>query len=392
MIRTTALALLALLILTKGALAATYYVRTSGNDANNGLSAAAAFKTVTKGLATAQAGDTVYVGAGTYSAKLTPPRSGTATDPIRISGDTDGSRTGDAGTITLTASSSPVLSLSNVNYIQFANVTFSGTSKPIDLNLALYIVFDTCTITGGTGTMVIDAKNSSITMTGGSITSCTGDGITLTNNSTAALTGTTISSLSGAAVKVSHSNAILTFDRGTLKSNSGGGVIVSSGTATITNSIIRDMFTAVQTSGGTAQVWNNVLYNNTIGVRGSTGVATVKNNILSNCTVGIWGTVTTLTHTNNLYWSCAIPRAGVSSGTGDLSSNPAFLDTTNFRIDSTSPAVNAGTSAASVTTIDRDGMRRPAGGAWDIGPYEFGATAVSTVTLIGWSEIVPTPR
>lgn len=61
------LASLGLVFSTAGAQAATYYVATTGNDANAGTQAAP-FRTIAKGLATAAAsGDTVFLANGTYN-------------------------------------------------------------------------------------------------------------------------------------------------------------------------------------------------------------------------------------------------------------------------------------------------------------------------------------
>jgi hypothetical protein len=69
--------------------ATTYYVRTDGNDANNGLSNTPtdAWKTIQKGTATIVAGDTLYVqGPGTYTGTVTLTTSGTSTAQISIIG------------------------------------------------------------------------------------------------------------------------------------------------------------------------------------------------------------------------------------------------------------------------------------------------------------------
>ena len=50
-----------------GAMAADYYVATTGNDDNDGLSAEAPFATVDKAISSASVGDNIYVAAGTYS-------------------------------------------------------------------------------------------------------------------------------------------------------------------------------------------------------------------------------------------------------------------------------------------------------------------------------------
>jgi hypothetical protein len=65
----------------------TYYVSTSGSDSAAGTSAGAAWKTIGKAVATAVAGDIVYIKAGNYKKEtLSLPRSGTAAAPIVFQG------------------------------------------------------------------------------------------------------------------------------------------------------------------------------------------------------------------------------------------------------------------------------------------------------------------
>src|SRR5438093_5022735 len=51
--------------------------------------------------------------------------------------------------------------------------------------------------------------------------------------------------------------------------------------------------------------------------------------------------------------------------------------TFNFHLQSTSPAIDAGTTLASVMT-DYDGVTRPQGSAYDIGAYEYATAATPT--------------
>jgi hypothetical protein len=60
----------------------TYYVSTTGNNANNGLSASSAFKTISDAANIAQPGDTVMIEPGTYREEVKVPHGGTATAPI----------------------------------------------------------------------------------------------------------------------------------------------------------------------------------------------------------------------------------------------------------------------------------------------------------------------
>src|SRR3954462_10521721 len=62
-------------------LLSTYYVSTTGGDANPGA-LAAPFKTIQRAANAASAGDTVIVRAGTYRETVRVPRSGTAAAPI----------------------------------------------------------------------------------------------------------------------------------------------------------------------------------------------------------------------------------------------------------------------------------------------------------------------
>jgi hypothetical protein len=64
-----------------------YYVNAStGNDANSGLSATTALKTIQAGLnkTSEGSGATVYVAAGTYSERLNWPHSGASGTPITL--------------------------------------------------------------------------------------------------------------------------------------------------------------------------------------------------------------------------------------------------------------------------------------------------------------------
>ena len=65
--------------------AATYYVATNGNDSADG-SVGTPWLTVTNGVAHAVAGDTVLVGAGTYSKEVITKHDGTSGSPIVIDG------------------------------------------------------------------------------------------------------------------------------------------------------------------------------------------------------------------------------------------------------------------------------------------------------------------
>lgn len=81
---------------------ATYYVRTSGSDTNTGLSPSAAWATPAKAVASIASGDTVYFGAGKYRFQSFLQITANNAVMTYMIGDTDGSKTGDAGEILFT--------------------------------------------------------------------------------------------------------------------------------------------------------------------------------------------------------------------------------------------------------------------------------------------------
>lgn len=116
---------------------ATYYVRTTGNDANAGTSAGAAWKTLGKALGASGAtgGDTVWVGAGHYRETVSVGASPAST--LSINGDVDGLNTGDAGEVLwsphtsgdFAAPSGLPLRFNSKNYLAFSDIRFIGGSN-----------------------------------------------------------------------------------------------------------------------------------------------------------------------------------------------------------------------------------------------------------------------
>ena len=98
---------------------ATYFVRTSGNDNNNGTAKTSAWATIGKALATAGTGDVVWIGAGTYTEDLTARIGLGLTLPV-LRGDVNGLQTGDAG-IPLIDSSSFIPAPAGGTNLIFAN-------------------------------------------------------------------------------------------------------------------------------------------------------------------------------------------------------------------------------------------------------------------------------
>lgn len=117
----------------------TYYVRKTGLDTNDGLTPAAAFLTIDKAANTVAAGDTVYIGAGTYAELVTMDTSGASGSVISFIGDVTGRYTGDAGLVIISAfddgNSAPArascLDWNGKEFIVWTGVVFNGGSSSV---------------------------------------------------------------------------------------------------------------------------------------------------------------------------------------------------------------------------------------------------------------------
>ncbi len=122
--------------------ATAYFVRTSGNNANDGLTAATAFRTIQRAADVMVAGDTAYVGAGTYVEAVDTRRAGTAASPIRFLADTSGVNTGDAGTVTVTPPSTIDVFDLNHSYQTLQGFTTRGGADGVEVTGVLGIVLE----------------------------------------------------------------------------------------------------------------------------------------------------------------------------------------------------------------------------------------------------------
>lgn len=355
------------LMLGATASATTYYVRTTGLDTNNGTSAATAFKTVQKALSLAQAGDSIYIGKGTFTGAVTSVRAGTATAPIRLFGDTTGAYTGDKGTPALNTTSGTTVTITH-NYIEFQQITITGTVNPI-----------TWSGTGGAlrSLNVTKGNTGAIKLTGGTLLlatcnvySSTSDAINVTNG-TITLNGCTVRNNTGRAVVINGASAAATVDRNTFYTNTGYTIDLVNGSLTLSNNLIRNTTNGVQITAGTAKVWNNTFYiPGTNGVLQNGGTVAVFNNIFCQASNALAYTAGTLTHNNNLYWQNTNNYTGTTAGVKDLYADPKFTSASNWKLLNSSPAIDTGADASSVTKLDRVGAIRPLGPAYDIGAYE----------------------
>ena len=130
-------------------------------------------------------------------------------------------------------------------------------------------------------------------------------------------------------------------------------------------------------------IYSNTVYGNSsnilshgIWVTEFTGVPLIKNNILACFGVAGAGIVSSdYSGTDyNLQYNLLATR-----GTNILTSDPLFTDRNakDFTLQGGSPAIDAGATLGSPYNVDRLGITRPIGTAYDIGTYEFYGNIVS---------------
>lgn len=357
------------------AVATTYFVRKTGNNSNSGTSASMAYLTVTKAVSSAMPGDTVYVGAGTYTETVTTVRSGTDPAPIRFVADSSGSFTGDSGTVKITHWSTSVLTVGH-QYIEFNGFSISGGTNTVNFSGGGNDYLRSCTIESFSADgVVIDGVN--VKIFGCTIKSGSDDAIAIAGTCAVSVVACTLQSCN-TGIEVSSSGVVLTVDRCFMTGLGGRGITLQKGAMTVTNCLITSAAGAIgvgSTSTNSATIWNCT----SVGC-GSTafqvegGAMTVKNCIISSVGTGLKKTGGTITHSNNLYNGVGTLYSGTTAGSGDIAADPKFVGGGSYNLQATSPAINAGANGASVTYYDMDMVYRPQGSAFDIGCYERPST------------------
>jgi parallel beta-helix repeat protein len=340
------------------------YVSPAGSDSNTG-SSASPYRTITKAASVAKPGTTVHVAPGTYSGNVSTRNSGTSTNPIIfLSTTTWGAKVVGSGT--------EAMWTNNGNYVQIVGFDITGPGRLGILNYA-------------SNTLVSGNHIHNLTLSGG----CTGSGGAGVVNATySGSNGDVIGNVVHDIGKPGGCNGV----QGIYSSNTGGKIMnnivyrvsaygihlwhAASGTVIANNTVFANgsagmgggIVTGVGDSPGGVQlvntkVVNNIVYNNP------------RAGILQYCYSGQSCIGSGNVVANNLvYGNGSAISMKVGSASGTVSGDPKFVSynptgTGDYRLQSTSPAINRGTSSWAPLT-DFLGKARPSGGAFDIGAYE----------------------
>lgn len=404
----------------------TYYVSPTGNDANTGLSSAAAFRTIQRGGDLLQAGDILQLAGGDYI----QPDSSKAVFRIK--------RSGNAGAwITIRAASGQKprlvcrnrlgIQIDSSSYILIQGLELQGNNLQLDSAWAMGQGGNsTNPLTNGVGILIggLGRYSHDIEIRDNSIHDFPGAGIASVNADYLRIQGNTI-----------HDNALYSPKAGSgistyqnWNSNSGAGYhnrilanriyrnrnLVASltiGTITDGNGIIVDdsrnskngatigvyngrtliANNLVYENGGRGihvyrsdhvDIVNNSTYHNSLHPTGTKGEITIvvagdvkaTNNILVSITGGRANQLYEATSVVNDYNLVSDAKYYALPGTHDrLNVDPLYTAAPgNLAPKSTSPAINHGGSMLNVTT-DFLGHGRPFGGTVDQGAYEYGS-------------------
>ena len=373
--------LFAALSLTSDAHATDYFVRKTGNDGNLGTSAGTAWLTIDYAVDNVAAGDTIYVGAGTYIEEVNPAVAGTVSNPIKYIADTDGAQTGDAGDVIISNSAGlRALYIFSRDYIEVYNFKISGgSSQVVYWRDSVGGVLDNCEVYNGGVYGVYLNTNAELVTRDCNIHdngSASGAGFIVNGNSTLEATDCTISNNYRGCFAIGDT---ATFLRCRFENNLTYGILCQGCTITAKNCLITGGMSTegVVANGDPA---NNVtLQNCTIadsnsnGVRCYGGVFTVTNCVIANnAGYGIIYSGGTMTHTYNVVYGNTIgDYLSTTQDATESIDDPLFVSSTDYRVRTLSPAIDTGTDLTGTVDDDIDGTPRPDNGAWDIGCYEM---------------------
>ena len=412
-----------------GATGNIYYVAKTGSDTNNG-SLSHPWLTINHAAATAMAGDTVEVETGTYNEYVFDCyNTGTAANPITfenypgespvIDGTGLSNPGGDYGLLYIAGGVSYInwigftiqnsqsyqgIYVLNSSYINLTNMVIHDT-KASGIKLqgsGGYITINNCQLYNcNTGN--VDETLSIMPMSNVVVENCylhnnPYDGISIKNGcSNVTIHNNEITTNGSTGIYVdcqgTTQNNIQIYDNeihdlGSTQDGIELASEVSAGTLTNCN-IYNNLFYNITGYAihctpydfdKTISIINNTIYNCTIGISFDDPSqyqinCVVRNNIIysniTNAMLNYAGGITGITTDHNLFYNTTGTYNVTTLGTNYIEADPLFVSpTTNFALQTASPAIDSGSSVGAPST-DYIGTSRPQGAGYDIGAYEF---------------------
>jgi parallel beta-helix repeat protein len=243
------------------------FVRTNGSDANDGRTPLTAWASLGFALTQLAAGETLFIGAGTYLDSLQITTVATADAPLVIRGDITGEFTGDPGEVLIDAGASAAgIWLQGAAHVTVRGLSVRGAAPGSGLGGGLFAadaedcaILDCRVYENGRG---IELWNTTgMFLEGNRVSANGGDGLRLSNADDTHVTANLIYANAGDGVELATPSSALVFEFNTFYRNSGDQ--------------LREA-----TSGNTGMVANNVMTEGSargLGLAAGTGIGTGAN-------------------------------------------------------------------------------------------------------------------
>lgn len=350
---------------------ATYYISTTGNDTNSGT-IGSPWKTLAKASTTLNAGDTVYIRGGTYADRGVTwlPTIGTAISPVSVlayPGETpvyNGSHCAVAFLVVGTSGPSKYTTFNGLTVKNYGRQgeAASGSGMWFGYDLTIGDWNQGCKVQS----CIFQNIGSAINLDHGIYLSYGVKDFECSNN--------TFISIAGACLQCWHAPGPERVDMWNNQCFGAHWGLVSgdsSSAITVTNNLFVDMTVGIDLHlagetdlNGThdCHVYNNIFRacGTAILLGHSTGFTADSNCFFANTTINYTGTSAVLTDPKHHNY--------VIDGSGD------------YHLSTGSSCIGAADSATS-KALDFDGVTRPQGGSYDIGPYEFVSADTTPPTL-----------
>jgi parallel beta-helix repeat protein len=378
------------------ATAPTYYVSTSGNDANP-CSLASPCLTIAHGLSILNAGDTLYIRGGTY---------GGANNTIDSQLNTVPSGTSYANAITIEEYPGETVVLQPNSGLSAIRLTTGAKSYIVFKNFTVDLVNSAALVDAAPECIYMDSGSNHIRMDGLELKNCPKFGLGVSHNNAESPFNEFINGsihdcgYVGDAVTNGHGAYITADDfliaNSSIYSNTGYGLhFYNTGLPRQFRGDIHgnriysnDQYGIVVAYTDGATVYNNLIYGNAQGgmqvYTNTQNLAAYSNTIYNNV-----GNALDLQFTsggqllkNNMGWANGdnvIPHdydatPGNYTAANNVATDPSFVNAAgaNFHLASTSStAYNVGATLGAPYNVDFDGIARPQAGTYDAGAYEF---------------------
>lgn len=368
-----------------------YYVRLGGNDTSSGTSPASAWRTIDRAMDAVVAGDTVYVGAGTYDEQVRVTASGTPDNPIRLVADTGGSWTGDAGEVVVT-DDNDVIEASGPSHVHVEGFTLRARgSSAIRIGDGTGWVIRNCVLEGGINYGFYFRNNGSARLEGVTIRDASGGGL-FSDNGTIYAEDLTIEGVGERGINLQNSNSAFYGHRVRVLGAGGTGVRAINGDFLLIDSLIANCggdAVHVQNGSAAGTLVNSTVYGCDGGVYMVGGTFTARGVIWAdNAGYAMDARNGSVCHDyNGLMHGNGGETTGNAARTDPISGEPGFIDAGggDFRVGGGSAAIDAGHDASSVygpygwSATDLDGAERGAGSGYDAGAYEGAGLIAATI-------------